>query len=411
MAHVPPRYFPAISGAEFYFQRISEILNEKYNINVYCTDALDFQAFRDIKGKRYTLNKLPESINNIPVYRFKITYDSNEILKEKQGLESDVIGRLNCDNILKLGPFSKELGTCLDRIEVNIFHTTFFPYCNILYALKSALKKKIPCVVTPFIHISNPRYLIDDLTILNKFSRILVCTNQEGEFLKNFGIDPLKIKRITMGVDLKPFENVNITPFIKRFNVDPRSSNLVLFCGYKNYEKGALTVLKSIPLILEKNDSVFFIFIGPATRQFNIELKKIRQYKDKVINLGPSNLSGYFDKIKLSAFNCCDVFTMPSRSDAFGIAFLEAWACKKPVISADTPAMREIFQDGREGFQIPFNNHEKLADRILYLLENKKERLKMGSNGYNKIINEKLTWQHVAEKISEIYENEIKANA
>ncbi|MFX1488356.1 MAG: hypothetical protein ACFFBI_04360, partial [Promethearchaeota archaeon] len=53
LLYLPTRYFPSISGAEFYFQRIAEILTSKYNykVNIFTSNAIDFRALRDPKGK------------------------------------------------------------------------------------------------------------------------------------------------------------------------------------------------------------------------------------------------------------------------------------------------------------------------------------------------------------------------
>ena len=47
---------------------------------------------------------------------------------------------------------------------------------------------------------------------------------------------------------------------------------------------------------------------------------------------------------------------MPSRSDAYGISYLEAWASKKPVIGADTPVMREVIQHEKDGLLVKFDD-------------------------------------------------------
>ncbi|MCK4281483.1 MAG: hypothetical protein KAX10_05145, partial [Candidatus Lokiarchaeota archaeon] len=54
--HFSTKFFPSISGAELYFQRISEILSEinHCEIEIYCSNALDFSALTTQKGKRIT---------------------------------------------------------------------------------------------------------------------------------------------------------------------------------------------------------------------------------------------------------------------------------------------------------------------------------------------------------------------
>ena len=66
ISHVAPRYFPAISGSEFYIQEISEKLQQRnHKIKVHCSDALDYRAFGSSKGKR--VNQEHTKINKVDV--------------------------------------------------------------------------------------------------------------------------------------------------------------------------------------------------------------------------------------------------------------------------------------------------------------------------------------------------------
>ena len=68
---------------------------------------------------------------------------------------------------------------------------------------------------------------------------------------------------------------------------------MVLFCGYKNYEKGAISLMKAIPHVIKKIKKVYFIFIGPSTQAYNREYSKINKMKDvRIINFTPDNLDG-----------------------------------------------------------------------------------------------------------------------
>ena len=78
--YLPTRYYPSISGAEFYFQRIAEILTKKYdyNIDIYTSNAVDFKALRESNGRFITRNnKYFNEVNNIRINRFSINNNLN----------------------------------------------------------------------------------------------------------------------------------------------------------------------------------------------------------------------------------------------------------------------------------------------------------------------------------------------
>jgi glycosyltransferase involved in cell wall biosynthesis len=208
-----------------------------------------------------------------------------------------------------------------------------------------------------------------------------------------------------MGVDVERYENASIKKFERVTGINPINHKLVLFCGYKNYEKGAITLLHSIENVVKKHPNVIFIMIGPPTMQYNRELQNLGNFKEHILNINPASLSGYFDKTKHGAFKACDVFVMPSRSDAYGIAYLEAWASKKPVIASNIPAMLDLFEDGKEGFHVQFDDPRDLALKINLLLDDKQLGIELGEQGYHKIFEEYLTWKDVAHKIFSIYQD------
>ena len=427
MLFLPTIFFPAISGAEFYFQRLAEILISKYDyhIDIYTSNAIDFKALRDPKGKVITKeDKYFFKVNKLKVNRFPVNYDYSEsqILKELKSIcafKELNLFETHLEQFLKNGPFLGDLLEYLlsqPDLNYDLIHTTFFPYFNCIIGLIIGKVLKKPTICTPFFHFSNPRYLdINLVDVLKKFDLLIACTNLEKQFLsQNYNIEPEKIKVIPMGVDNEKFSNFSppnskFLQFKKKFfDNKEKKFSLILFCGYKNYEKGALSILKSIPYILKKIKKVYFLFIGPSTMAFHKELSKISKLKNaRIINFTPENLTGYFDKKKLAAFKEADIYLMPSRSDAFGIAFLEAWSVAKPVIGARIGATPEVIRENIDGLLVEFDNPVDIAQKVIKLLKNKKLREKLGLAGQLKVI-QNYTWKLVAKQTHQTYQDLIK---
>ncbi|MHA1933491.1 MAG: glycosyltransferase family 4 protein, partial [Promethearchaeota archaeon] len=347
-----------------------------------------------------------------------------EILKKLKNIPS--FDSLNLSDtvinkFVKNGPY---LGNLIDyfikqdKFNYDLIHTTFFPYFNLILSLIVGKLYNKPVICTPFFHFANPRYLDSTLLeILNKFDMIIACTNLEKKvLLKRLKIQEEKIRVISMGVDYKIFESVHNTKlnhyYFKQnfFKKKEKTYKLVLFCGYKNYEKGALTILKSIPYILKKIKKVYFTFIGPSTIAFNHELSKVQKLRNsRILNFTPDNLAGYYDKKKLTAFKEADLFLMPSRSDAFGIAFLEAWAAGIPVVGARIGATPEVIRENIDGILVEFGDPVDTAQKVIKLLKNKKMRKELGSAGQLKV-SQNYTWEIVAEKTHQTYQNLFNAN-
>jgi N-acetyl-alpha-D-glucosaminyl L-malate synthase BshA len=69
-----------------------------------------------------------------------------------------------------------------------------------------------------------------------------------------------------------------------------------------------------------------------------------------------------------------DLFLMPSQSESFGLAALEAMACKVPVISTNAGGLPELNIEGVTGFLKDVGDVEGMAEKAIYILEDE-ERL------------------------------------
>ena len=78
-------------------------------------------------------------------------------------------------------------------------------------------------------------------------------------------------------------------------------------------------------------------------------------------------------------FNQSDVFALPSRAEAFGIAAVEASAAGLPVIASDVGGLADIVDDGVTGLKVPARDVDALEVARRTLLESREARLAMGA--------------------------------
>jgi glycosyltransferase involved in cell wall biosynthesis len=403
---------------------MAETLTSRYNysIDIYTSNAIDFKALRDPIGKLIKPdNKLFYEVNSLKIHRFPIIYNisENEIyhrLKNIEPFNSLNLSRECVKKIIRNGPYLEELIKFFitgNKKNYDLIHTTFFPYFNLIISLLIGKIIEVPTICTPFFHFSNPRYSDSVLNeILSKFDQIIACTQIEKKILvENFKLQKEKINVIPMGVDNKIFITNHKTQSNhykfkeKFFHKKEKNFRLILYCGYKNYEKGAISILKSIPLILEEIKDLYFVFIGPSTKAYNHQLSKIQKYPHaRIINFTPDNLTGYYDKKKIAAFKEAELYLMPSRSDAFGISFLEAWAAGKPVIGARIGATPEVIRENIDGLLVEFDNPIDIAQKVIKLLKNKMLKKKLGLAGQYRV-SHNYTWDIIAEKTHNTYQS------
>jgi len=81
-----------------------------------------------------------------------------------------------------------------------------------------------------------------------------------------------------------------------------------------------------------------------------------------------------------------DLFLLPSESESFGLAALEALACEVPVIASNIGGLPEVFNDGEEGFLVDINDTDKMVKMSLKILEDLSLQTKMSKKARKRAI-------------------------
>jgi len=106
---------------------------------------------------------------------------------------------------------------------------------------------------------------------------------------------------------------------------------------------------------------------------------------------------------KRDLLDACDILVLPSRTDSFGIVFLEAWLYDKPVIGARAGGIPAVISDGIDGFLVPFGDAQALARRLGELLTDKALARRLGEAGHRKVLAE-MTWDRKYAAVRRVYE-------
>ena len=82
----------------------------------------------------------------------------------------------------------------------------------------------------------------------------------------------------------------------------------------------------------------------------------------------------------------CDVFTLPSFEEPFGLVFLEAMAMRRPVVAIANGGTPEVVEHGRSGLLSPPWEIDALAANIVTLLTDPELRASMGAYGRSRVL-------------------------
>jgi glycosyltransferase involved in cell wall biosynthesis len=98
------------------------------------------------------------------------------------------------------------------------------------------------------------------------------------------------------------------------------------------------------------------------------------------------------------------VFVMTSRFEGFGMVLIEAMSCGLPCIAFDCPyGPREIIEDGKTGYLIPYDNDDMFVERLTYLMEHPEVREQMGRAAKESV--KRFSEELVMKKWKQFYES------
>ena len=257
-------------------------------------------------------------------------------------------------------------------------------------SLRLARQLGVPLVLTPFHH---PRWegwpYRHYLRLYREADRVIALTEVEKEALARLGVAPERISVAGMGPILA--DSADGDGFRQRYDLD---GPLVLFVGQKYAYKGCAALLEAAPLVWARYPETRFVFLGPRTRHSRALFGRHRDRR--IVEMGAVDLA-----TKTDALAACTLLCLPSAQESFGAVLTEAWMMDKPVVGGPAPALREVIDEGVDGF-LASQEAASLAERIIYLLERPALRDEMGRQGRAKTLAH-YTWERLAEKTEAVY--------
>lgn len=156
-----------------------------------------------------------------------------------------------------------------------------------------------------------------------------------------------------------------------------REKKVILSVGRFVHVKGFDVLIEAANNLPE--DFGIYIVGGQPTQEYLELISKLNIKNIHFIDFKP------MEELKEYYF-ASDIFVLPSRGDIWGLVINEAMAYGLPIVTTNRcVAGLELINNDQNGFIVPINNSEKLADRIIYILKNDAIRDKMMKNNLEKI--------------------------
>ncbi len=230
--------------------------------------------------------------------------------------------------------------------------------------------------------------------------KVITISNFTKEKLIEIGIPEKKILVIYPGVNPIKFNpRCDPSSIKKKYNLEGKK--VILTVSHLVKRKGHHNVLKALPQVLEKVPHLIYLIVGKGKEEEALrEMVRDLKLEGRVIFAGKVK-----EKEIPLYYMACDLFIMPSYEikekgdvEGFGITYLEANACGKPVIGGRSGGVPDAVIDGETGLLVDPLNINQIAQALIKLLTNPEVARKLGEEGRRRVEKE-LNWQKMAEKI------------
>lgn len=411
--HVNQLYNPA-SGASRYFIEIGErLVREGHQVTVLSSDALDLEHFwapgkatvaehesvhHGVRVIRFPVRRIPGPPLVYPVLR--------RLMVEIGRLGRPVAPLLRRMATLtpQLPELERYLASAPELADVALVHTTNITLdFAIIPVVRWAQRRGIPHLCTPFVHLGEPgtrqivRYysMPHQIGLLRTSDGVATMTGLERDFLVGRGVPAERVRVVGAGVDPAEVAGGDGARFRATQGI---SGPIVLSLGAAAFDKGTLHVLAAMRRLWAAGSAATWVQCGPILSHFAEHYHSLPPEER-----ARTRVLGYVsDAIRRDALAAADVYAQPSRTDSFGIAYLEAWCYAVPVVGARAGGVPDVIDDGVNGILVTFGDVAALAATIQRLLGDRTLAGALGAAGRAKVFHT-YTWDAAYQRARSFY--------
>ncbi|KKR89145.1 MAG: Glycosyl transferase group 1 [Candidatus Wolfebacteria bacterium GW2011_GWA1_44_24] len=184
---------------------------------------------------------------------------------------------------------------------------------------------------------------------------------------------------------------------------------IILFLSRLNWKKGLDTLIPAFVEVVKKKPNAVLVLAGPDDGNYKKEVEEMlrdAKLRENEKNDGRVIFTGMLlGEDKIAALRESDVFVLPSYSENFGMAVIEAMSFGLPVVVTKGVGISGEVETSGAGLVVE-KNVNQVAEAILEILENPELAEKMGEQG-KKLVKNEFSGDKVAKRFLEEYNKTI----
>jgi glycosyltransferase involved in cell wall biosynthesis len=388
------RYHPCVGGAENYGRAmVRRFVAAGHEVDVLTSDAHDLWYFTN-KGRKRVEAPVESMVDGARVHRFPVKHlPLQRYFGRLLSYAPHWPTRCVAASYMPILPGIGQVRGNYDAVFAVGFPYTIFSYA----ALLTARAASAPLLLTPFLHLGTPGDPVNraytrphQIRLLAESDTVVVQTELEAQAVRDWKIPDSKILKLGMAVEHDEVTGGDRSRFRGDLNIT-ESSPVIGHLATLDLNKGTNDLVLAVARLNESrpaHDPIFLILAGPSSPDFERFLDEQPTASWPWLKrLGSLPLADRAD-----FFAAIDVFSMPSRTDSFGIVFLEAWANSLPVVAAAAGGVPDVVRDGEAGYLVPFGDLDRLSKALGGLVDDPAKARNLGEVGRS-LVEYGHTWE------------------
>ncbi len=246
-------------------------------------------------------------------------------------------------------------------------------------------------------HAGNPFVREIEYTALMMADRVIAVSGlTKQSLISEYGIPASKIDVIHNSIDLdvvEPLSGANSYRYIEKMKQD--GYRVVTNVGRLTIQKGLTNLLRAAKEVIDRCPKTLFLIVGSGEQYYElVSLAAELGIGKNVVFTGFQRGQRWRD-----AFAIGDLFVMPSVSEPFGIAPLEAIGYGSPVLLSKQSGVSEIL---KHALKVDFWDTQEMANQIVGALNGEGLRDELHRGALQEY--QKLSWHNAADKLVGVYQ-------
>ncbi len=217
-------------------------------------------------------------------------------------------------------------------------------------------------------------FMVDKLACLLAKIVLLDTESHIRYFVDTFGLSPAKFRRVWVGTDDEVMSPKNAPPSDNNFTV--------FFYGSYIPLHGAEYIVKAAHLLEARKERVSFVMVGSG-QTFSKVSQLAEDLQVSSVRFMEKVAYEQLAEMMSKSHVCLGIFgTTPKAARVIPNKVFDALAVGRPVVTADTPAVREVFTHGENIWLVPAGDEKALAEAVLTLKDDATLRQRLAANGH-----------------------------